>query len=373
MSGRYFNHRNQIIRDWWGRWSFVWQWWHLYGGDPKLAPPYYPTLRRELEPTRNSHLARLSPLFIKTEALPRRRSPSPYGLDSAAWDQPVAMSVFLADPRRQDRTAYWGLLRCRNDAESFKRHLDFIMEILGSQGYARLIGPMGLSPHLQAGLLQDSWDVIPPLHTPYAPPYLPEVVESAMRPLARSQLYHLDILPGLPPAPPARAKLTPVDPQRLATDLLPLLAAAATTRPDFPLPDPDEAAFLLRWLGQWPVIGWLAEIDEKPVGFTLLQADLSPRLRQAKGGRNPLWRVWLAWANRRPTQHGRVLFGTVLPPWQGQGIGRQLLYQAQQTAHQHGWRSLIFGPLPMTAPTVKFIKSYGAIARQTYLLYQKEL
>jgi GNAT superfamily N-acetyltransferase len=283
------------------------------------------------------------------------------------------MSIILADPRRHDRTAYWGLLRCRNDAESFKRHLEFVMELLGSRGYSRLFGPTGLSPHLEAGLLQDSWDVIPPLHTPYAPPYLPEIVERWLRPLARSQLYHLDIPPELPSDPPVRAKLIPLDPQRLATDLLPLLAAAIPTRPDFPPPDTDEATFLLRRLGQWPLIGWLAEVDGQPVGFTLLQPDLAPRLRLAKGGRNLLWRIWLNWVKHRSVQQGRVPFGTVLPGWQGQGVGSQLLHQAQQTARQQGWRRLIFGPLPMTATTVKFIKKHGAIARQTYLLYQKEL
>jgi len=373
MPGHYFNHHSQIMGDWWDRWSFIRQWWRLYGDDPKLAPPYYPTLRRALEPARNPHLARLSPLFVKTEALPRRRTPSPYGLDAAGGDQPVAMSVLLADPRREDRTAYLSLLRCRNDADSFKKHFEFMMELLGSRGYSRVIGPIGLSPHLEAGLLQDSWNVIPPLHTPYAPPYLPEILESRLRPLARSQLYHLDIPPELPPAPPAWAKLAPLDPQRLATDLLPLLVTAIPTRPDFPPPDAAEAAFLLRWWGQGPLLGWLAEVGAQPVGFTLFQPDLSPRLRLAKGGRNLLWRVWLNWPKHRPTQHGRVLFGTVLPPWQGQGIGQQLLHQVQQTAQQQGWRSLIFGPFPMTAPTAKFIKRCGAKAQQSYLLYQKEL
>jgi GNAT superfamily N-acetyltransferase len=68
-----------------------------------------------------------------------------------------------------------------------------------------------------------------------------------------------------------------------------------------------------------------------------------------------------------------VLFAAVLPQWQGQGIGRQLLHQAILTAHQQGWQNLSIGPLPGTSPGSKFLEHQGAQARQTYLLYQGDL
>jgi GNAT superfamily N-acetyltransferase len=373
----YFNHYHHIAENWWERRNFTVNWWRLYAGDPKWAPPHYPTLRRALEPAHNSHLARLNPLFVHTEALPKRQqSSSPYATALDGWstfERPVAATVVLFDPRRRDNTAYLSLLRCANDAGTLKRLLKYLIESLGARGYRRIIGPVGLSPHLDTGLLQDYWQVVPPLHTPYNPPYMPEIVGLVLRPLGRSQLYHLEISPELPPAPPARAKLLPLEPARLAGDLLPLLAAACPTWADFPPPDVEEAAFLLRWLGRWPLHGWLAEVDTQPVGFILLQPNLAPRLRLAKGGRNLLWRAWLAWASSRPVRHGRVLYGAVLPEWQGQGIGRQLLHQALLTAHQQGWHSLTFGPFPTMAPVVKFLKRHGAEPRQSYLLYQQEL
>jgi GNAT superfamily N-acetyltransferase len=376
LNSIYFNHYAKIAEGWWERRNFTLNWWRLYAGDPKLAPPYYPSLRCALEPARNSHLARLNPLFVHTEALRKRQqSASPYvAPDGSIFDKPVAATVVLGDPRRRDNTAYLGLLRCVNDAGTLKRLMEYLLETLASRGYRRLIGPTGLSPHLDAGLLQDYWHIVPPLHTPYNPPYMPEIAGIVLRPFARSQLYYLDIPPELPPAPPNRARLLPLQLNRLATDLLPLLVAACPVWADFPPPDAEEATFLLRWLGRWPLYGWLAEVDAQPVGFTLLQPDLAPRLRLAKGGRNLLWRIWLlAWASRRPVRHGRVLYAAVLPDWQGQGIGYQLLHQAMLTAHRQGWQSLTFGPFPTMAPAVKFLKQYGAQPRQTYLLYQKAL
>ena len=176
-----------------------------------------------------------------------------------------------------------------------------------------------------------------------------------LSPWARSRLYHLEIPPELPPAPPTRAKLTPLEPARLATDLRPLLVAACPVWGGFPPPDTAEVDFLVNWVGRWPLFGWLADVDDQPVGFILLQPDVAPRLRQAKGGRNPLRRLWLTWASRRPAHYGRVLFAGVLPDWRGQGIGRQLLFQALLTSQQQGWQSLSIGPIPSAAPANQFL------------------
>lgn len=338
-------------------------------------PPYYPVLRGALEPAYNSHLARLTPLPVHTAALFGRQRSSEFnpGLAPPMFETPVAATVVLCDPRRRDGTAYLAWLHCVNDADSLERLLEYLAGFLPAKGYRKVIGPTGLSPHLGSGLLQDYWDRLPPLHTPYNPPYLPEVAHSVLHPLGHSRLYYLEIPPELPAPPPAPAELLPLDPARLATELRPLLVEACLSWVDFAPPDAKEAAFLLSWLGHWPLHGWLAQRNEQPVGFILLQPDLVSRLRRGRGGRNPLWRLWLAWASRQPVRQGRVLFAAVLPPWQGQGIGRQLLYQAIYTAHQHGWRSLSIGPLPGTAPAGKFLEHHGGQPRQTYLLYQQDL
>jgi len=377
LSGLFFNHHSHAAHSWWDRYSFVANWWRIYDSDPYWAPPDYPTLRRALEPGRNPHLARQNPLSIHTEALPQRQRSGQEGWPSLGRglliEQPVAAAVVLRDPRRRDGVAYLALLRCVNDAHSLEKLLDYIAEMIRPSGYRKIIGPTGLSPYLGSGLLQNHWNKIPPLHTPYAPPYMPEIMGNVMRVRSSSRLFRLEIPAPLPDSPPAVANLQPLHPTKLINDLLPLLVAACPPWLDFAPPDGAEAAFLLRWLGRWPLFGWLAKIKSEPVGFVLLQPNLSPRLRRAKGGRNLLWRLWLSWAARRPTPAGRVLLAGVLPQWQKQGVGRQLLHQALVTAQQQGWQSLTIGPLPTTAPGSQFLERMGAQPRQSYILYQTEL
>lgn len=370
METTYFNHRTSAAEGWGERRSFINAWSRLYRRDPRWVPPYYPTLRRMVTPDGDSHVARLSPLLVQTEAMAKGGTGTEWG--GIGFDRTVAAAVALTDPRRRDRTAYLGLLHCINHIDTLERFLAGAAELLRPHGVRRLIGPTGLSPHLGSGLLLDHWHQTPPLHTPYNPPYLPEMADIALSPLARSQLYRLKVAGDLPPEPPSPANLVPLEPARLATDLLPLLVAACPDWAGFSPPDAAEAGFLLAWLYPWPLFGWLAEVDSAPVGFVLLQPDLANRLRRAGGGHNPLWRLWLNWAAGRPAHHGRLLFGGVLPAWRGQGIGQRLLHQAQMSARQQGWQSLTIGPLPVDAPATKFMTRQGAAAEQSYGLYQWE-
>jgi GNAT superfamily N-acetyltransferase len=368
----YFNHYPYTAQNWWERWRFIANWWRIYADDPYWVPPYYPALRRALEPD-NRHLARLNPVPIYIEALPRRRNRSRSALASPAFEQSVAAAVVLTDPRRQDGAAYLALLQLINDVETLERLLEYLAEPLLHRGYHRIIGPTGLSPHLGTGLLHDYWSILPPLYTPYNPPYLPEIADIVLHRRSHSRLYHLDIPPELPGGGDSQIKLTPLEPARLANDLLPLFVEACPSWLNFAPPDSEEATFLLRWLGNWPLFGWLAHVESQPVGFVLLQPDISPLLRRARGGRNPLWRPWLAWASRRSVRYGRVLYLAVLSDWRKRGIGSQLWRRAMLTAKEQGWQSLSIGPLPGTAPGVKFLENRGAQPRQTYFLYQKDL
>lgn len=371
---RYFNTTTGVAAGWWDRRSFVRKWWHIYRDDPRWVPPYYPALLQALSPGSDPHLDRLSAAPVYAEALPRRHlGPEDYHLYAQpAIEQPVAAAVALCDPRRDDGAGYLALLHVVNDRGSLEPLLERAAEEMRSVGCRFLIGPTGLSPHLGTGLLHDQWDELPPVHTPYQPPYAPEIVGATLRPKASSQLYSLSVPGDAVPVPDVPARVEPLEPRRLVQDSLPLLAAACSEWAGFPPPDALEAAFLLRWISVWPCEGWLALMDDTPVGFVLLQPDLAPRLCLANGGRNPAWRLWLMLMRQRPVRSGRLLFGAVLPDWRGRGIGRQLLAAARCTARAHGWSTLTIGPLPTRGPAGAFLENHGAQSRRSYRLYQYE-
>jgi GNAT superfamily N-acetyltransferase len=269
--------------------------------------------------------------------------------------------------------AYLALLQCANDEETLERLISLASEQAWALGCTGLIGPTGLSPHLGSGVLLDHFHRVPPLHTAYNPPYLPELVANALEPGPESHLFSIALDAEISPiSPPNDDTLQPLEPARLAGDLLPLLQVACEAAGDFPPPDASEAEFLLEWLRVFPLSGWVASIDRNPAGFVLLQPDMGTALRRARGGRNPLWRSWLAWRGRRRARSGRLIFGAVLPERRRQGIGRNLWRAALAMARASGWREITAGPVASDSAGEAFLTAMGAQPRQRYRLYGTE-
>ena len=364
----FFNHTLRAAISAWDRRRFVRRWRALGQQDRRWVPPYYPALLQAITPGREPFLTTANPQPIYLEAFYRRttgQSQPGYQMPAIAHleAEPVAATVLLDAPS-QPGTGHLALLHAINHEESLER---LLYELADLSQHREFIGPTALSAHLGAGALASHWHETPPLHTPYTPPYLVELLDRLLEPRQSSQLYHLPI-PPTPPAPAGVAQLRPLEPARLANDLLPLLAAASQ-HPAFAPPDADEAAFLLRWLGLGPLAGWLAQVQEQPVGFVLLQADLASPLRAVHGGQNPLWQLWWRGLRPRPGRHGRLLWGGVLPAWRRQGIGRQLLAAAQGTGRALGWQTLSLGPVLDGSPAGAFLARHGAVPRQRYQLY----
>lgn len=379
----YFNYsvvaRDAATVSWLDRREFAHNWWRLYEDDRRWTPPEYGLLTREIQPARNPHLARLVPGLVRVEALFRNnmrtsRQDQPVPLANV-FERPLAAAVYTLDPRRTDRTGYLALLQTSSDEEGLHRLLSHAREAMRPLRVKRVIGPVGLSPHLDSGVLVDSWDAWPPLHTPSNPPYLPERLAQQMNVLQTGRLYEAAV-PDSALATDGPAVLEPLDPARLAGDLLPLLIeATANPRAGFAPPDEAEAAFLLRWLRAGSLLGWTAMIDNQPVGFVLLGADRAAAVRRSGGGRK-LWGRFAAAARRESPQAGRLYFGAVLPAYRRRGAGRQLWKAAMQTAHEQGWSVLRAGPVWMPdrgeSAAAAFLAAVGAEPRQTYHLYERQ-
>ena len=387
LSGTFFNHRDYFAESRLEKGSFAAAWWRIYSGDPRWTPPYYPSYRRALDPGSNRHLRRMEPVFFHNEAIEHTNAPGKriiaggqgQNLPPAEpfFELPVAASVILFDRRREDHAGYLAMLHSVNDSESLRHHVRTAAGLLRERGCRRIIAVTGISPHLESGVLQDYWGELPPLYTPYNPPYLPEVISSYMQVLETRSLYYLST--GLRTDQPdgsvhgTETIIEPLQVESLAGELLPLLRAACPQWAGCPPPDKDEALFLMSWVGVWPLHGWLARVGSKPAGFVLLQGDYSPALFRARGGRNLAWRLWLNRAASSPIRRGRLLFGGVLPEYRRQGIGSRLLGQALVTAQELGWDTLIAGPIPEGEPAAIFLDDRGAKARQTYRLYYRDI
>lgn len=372
MLDGFFNYSTHIAASAWERRQFLGAWWRMHSHDRRWTPPFHPLLRAALQPGRTPFIERQSPTFVWLEALPGQ--PNYSGtlshrqLTSAMMEQPVATALILADPRRHDDTATLALLGCANDVETAERLLGLAMEQTWMQGRSRLLGPTALSPHLGVGLLTSHYHEVPPLYTPYQPPYLPEVLAAVMDPLRRAALYMAQPQHHLTTGPATLRTLTAED----FTHTVPHLLAGLDGAGDFPPPDEAEARFLLDWWGIAPLSGIVAELDGAAVGMVLLQPDLAPALRWAKGGRNPLWRLWFHWRRTRRTRHARMPALVVLPAWRRRGIGAQLWRAGLALAFAHGWQQVSVGPVMDGTPGAAFLLAQGASPQQRYQLYASE-
>lgn len=387
----YFNYQIHAIdpaaASYWQRRAFLNAWWSLYQDDSRWTPPDFHRLRRELNPRRgaSAHLARLDATLISVDALHRT------GVQRSRTDQQeiplisvlertLAAAVAVIDPRRGGATAHLAMAHFGNDRGAFDHLYHHLVETLAERDRHRLVGPVGLSPHLGAGLLVDGWDEWPPLHTAANPPYAPELVEDRFRPLQDGRLYRATVPLRSPAALSGPAAVRPFDPARLAGDLLPLLVAA-TENPaaGFPPPDAAEAAFLWRQLAPLAPAGYVAEIDGAPVGFVLLGADAAGWSRATNGGRS-VWRRGLFAArtllsSKERVGYGQIYFGAVLPEWRRQGIGAQLWRHALDVAGERGWESLTVGPVWRAkggaSPAEAFLEQRADATRQWYRLYER--
>lgn len=388
MNGSFFNYRDILAVNSWERHDFRNHWLRLYQDDPNWVPPFFPIFRNEIRVSCNSHLARMDPIFFYSQAILKRPPNKANSIGSPHSDnfyvspfieQTVSTSIALHNPKRTRLSGYLALLKVANDVEAMERLIDVLGKELKQRGCRQLIAPTGISPHLGSGVLLDYWDRLPPSDTAYNPPYIPDIFNMVMQPYTTSRLYRINLdNPKLSPTGEVKnnrsdLRLEPFEVNRLNSDLLSLFQCSFSPESGFPYPDSDETAFILRSISPWPVIGQLAVIDGQPVGFFLLQPDISPVLLRCMGAKKYWWRPWLQWMVKRPARDGRLLFGGVKQGWRKKGIGSLLLNQALQAAQAQGWKSLSIGPVPEGAEACSFLIHHGAKAEQTYQIYRHEI
>jgi len=360
----YFNFNLKPATSRWSQVEFWGKWRRMARNDRRFVPPYFPGL---------DHLsASNSPyqLFV-LEAMRRRRTDllmQPGAItptNISFMPEPAAVTMLMpVTVERQE--AFFGLFHCTNDATVLSHFFETMAEETNLQNFQ---GPTGISPFLQYGVLGSHWHEQPPLHTPYSPPFLLDLVSNVMEPAGTSSLYWAEVPPEVVPRPTNEpALLTPLEPSALAGDLYPLMITAFQDTPPGS-PSREETRLLQTYLAHFPTFGWLALVDESPAGFILMQPDLADCLRRARGGHFLWWRAWFRWARNRPVTQGRLLFGAVLPHYRGRGIGRQLWLAALRTGREQGWQAISIGPVGDNQGGNQFLLTQGANPRQQYTYF----
>lgn len=322
---------------------------------------------------------RVAARLLYMEAFPRRARPVSASAShplavGALFEEPVAAAIVFCEPSDQG-TLYLSMLHCVNDEETLERLLEAALEYGAEIDCTRIVGPIDVIPGWGDGALTNCFHLPPPLHTPYNPPYFADLLRGSMASFQQMVLLHLPVQTTAE-AKDGPAILRPAKLADLVGVLSPLLADALATHSSMAKPSAEAADLLVRWLAFHPTVGWVALIEDKPVGCIFVQPDLAPLLRRLSGGR-PLWlRPLLSPAGYWPlarhwrSSRGRLLLGAVAPAWRRRGIGRQLLQRALHFAAEAGWRTLVCGPFADSAPAVICLQKAGARIEQRYELFE---
>lgn len=224
------------------------------------------------------------------------------------------------------------------------------MEEIFPQGIRSLTGPTELFLFLGAGALSSHWQLPVPPGAPYQPPYTAEHLSALMSPFETLALFHVET--GQTRRAANAGAVERLEPRRLATDLLPLLASITAPYPVSSI----EAETLLRWLEPYRPTGFSAALPgepDSPAGFVLLCGERSPV--------RPL--------PRKEPRSG-CLWGRVRADARGQGLGRALLQVGLEEARTRGWKSVSVGPLAEGSEAAAFLRARGGVAQQRYTLYR---
>ena len=380
----YFNFTSQIANDWWGRRAFLNTWWRANARDHRWTPPVYSFLESTLVHRRDPLMNTYRPDLLAVEAVTRQSFSTNIGgmvMPTGMGDSIVAQALALHDRRVDPATTFLAMMAFANDEETLDRLLDSTWQSAATHGAQRIVAPAQWAPSFSSGLLLDHFHVLPPLHTPYNAPFVPELMQGAMEPLQHSLLWYLEVAHApTASALPQGVQIESFDVDRLAGDLLPLAQAAAVTAAVLEPPTVDEVRFALRmWtalaIGA-PLAGRLVTVDGAPIAFYVTQADVGAMLRRLRGGR-PLWARSLLALRPRFHRHwrsveGRVLLAACMPHADERSVAQAMIDDLGARARGMGWRTLTIGPLPEGAAIAQVLANAGAIARQRYALFVQE-
>lgn len=354
--------------------------WQIYKDDPTWVPP----------------------LIIERKAfLNRKRHPFYEHGDAALFlarkgGEIVGRIMASDDPNynalHQANVGCFGLFESINDREVATALFDAAADWLREKGRIEMMGPIDYSTNYVCGLLIDGFQFPPTILTAHNPPYYRELIETCGFAKAKDWYAWWFADPSK-----AAAHLRRLAERRLAR-------CPAVIRPANVKNLRDESRRLREiynqaWEKNWgfvpfteaeiqfmtnelkpfivPEFAWIAEIENKPVGFILSLPDINVILRNLDGRLTrfgfPIGLIKLLLYKNR-IRKGRLIALGVIEKYRRAGIAEMLVLRVmEETMIKRG----ITGELSMTLEdnvlVNRFIEAIGAHRYKTYRIYGKSI
>ena len=349
--------------------------WQIYRDDSYWVPPLLKERREFINPARHPFYRHGSAgLFLV------RRSAVPVG------------RILVSDDSRYNQTrgtnlGCFGMFDCLNDQEAVSALLDAAAGWLRARGRTHMMGPIDYSMNYSCGLLIDGFDSPPCVLMNHNPPYYSKLledwgltkakdlyawwgtwdtIEAARRLVAMKG--HATCRQGV--------RVRPLDLDRLKEEAQILkLLYNQTLEPlwgTVPLTDAevDYLADSLKRFGVAELV-LIAEVEGKPVGFSLALPNINEVLRRMRGRLLPFGILkWLR--HKRRIRTVRALAVGVLEPYRRHGVYQLLIQESCKIGRSLGFEACELSWTLEDHAIVNDIYEMAGVSRyKTYRIYQR--
>ncbi|HWO58018.1 MAG TPA: N-acetyltransferase [bacterium] len=290
-----------------------------------------------------------------------------------------------------EKTGFFGFFECENNFETARALWDAARAWLAARGMTHMRGPANFTTNHEIGFLVDAFDHPPVIMMTYTMPYYLDFAERyGMVKAMDVYAYHTDDsrkfddrAGRLVDRIRRRVGVTirPIDMRRFdeEVDRVKIIYNGAWA-PNWGFVPMDEAEF--RHLGNElkqiidPRIVLFAEVDGRPVGFSLALPDINQALIHVHGRLFPFGLFKLLWLTkvRKVCTRIRVLVMGILPEYQKRGIDTVLNYETDVRGRAAGYREAEMSWVLENNDEMNAVaKNLGYQRYKTYRIYEMAL
>ncbi|MBI5623748.1 MAG: N-acetyltransferase [Elusimicrobia bacterium] len=345
-----------------------------YRGDPCWVPPLRNSVRKQLSEHPFNRYARSRYFLARREGVV------------------VGRIAAVLNPRYNEVHAvsagFFGFFESEDDPRTARALLEAASAALSGMGAKTMLGPASPSSNAEFGLLVSGFDRMPSVIMPYHRPYYARLLESFGLAKAKDLLAYemrqeslnhatLKLFEKIA-ARHAKVTIRELDMRRFASELdvvVKLYNEAWEKNWGFCPMTEDELRFEAAELKDVidPRVALFAEVEGKPVAFSLSIPDINPALKAAGGDLFPLGFLRFLWAKRGIRKLRTLLLG-VASAHRGKGLDGVLVGETVRRGLAAGYDVaecswVLEDNLKMRSA----IERLGGVVTQTYRVYEKLL
>jgi len=362
------------VRDRKGLRQFILLPWRVYTKDPHWVPPLISEQKKLFDRTKN-------PFFqhARCEFFVARREKDVVGRVAAIVNE-------NHNAIHKDKVGFFGFFECLDDAEAAEALLSTAADWLREHGMDTIRGPMNFSTNEECALLIDGFDASPVIMMTYNPRYYIGFMDNFGLSKGRDLFAYQLTDDQVPPEDLQRSlerirkragiEIRKIDMKQFSDEIQRVKevynSAWSKNWGFVPMTD-EEINHMAGQLKQIidPDLVFFAEIDGRPIGFSMALPDMNQALKKINGRLFPLGLLKLLWYSRK-IDGVRVPILGVIQKYQNKGIAAMFGVETFKAGAKKGFvRGELSWILEDNTVTQRALERLGAKIYKTYRVYEK--